>query len=498
MKIADLPPKFLEFWGASASPSFIRNIPVGSQIGITNGAASLADGFPPLNFLPVGSGGVPPFGQDMNGILKQITQWSRWQNAGGLVPFDPAFAAAISGYPFGAMLLGAAVGVVWLSTIDDNTANPDTGGANWINIGASSSAIMAGVDTGAANVVTANVTPVPTAYADGQVFIIQKAAAANNGPMTGNIDALGSHPIVNMDGSGLTGGQWPASATGILEFNNATSSFRLLNPAVTVAPNAGLAVTAEQVLSLSIPSLPAPTGALSLADSIALQVVSDGAAREVTIAQLAAAMPASLTNLRVFLASGNYVPTPGAKNMLVFATGGGGAGGSAIAGSTDTIGGGGNAGGTALFFGPVSSQPITIGAGGAPNPTFSPLAAGGTGGTTSLGALAVATGGSGGLIGASSISLGAGGQTPGVGTVGSVLMAGGVGSSANGFDGGSGGSSFWSGGGFAGANQNPGTTPAKPGGTGSLGGGGGGADGGTVSGLGGPGGAGVVVIFEFE
>ncbi|RWI41581.1 MAG: hypothetical protein EOQ93_31870 [Mesorhizobium sp.] len=54
MKLSALPAKFPVAWGASASPSYIRSIPLGSQIGIVNGAASLIDGFPPLNFLPVG------------------------------------------------------------------------------------------------------------------------------------------------------------------------------------------------------------------------------------------------------------------------------------------------------------------------------------------------------------------------------------------------------------------------------------------------------------
>ncbi|TIR37892.1 MAG: hypothetical protein E5X27_16440, partial [Mesorhizobium sp.] len=302
MKLSALPAKFPVAWGASASPSYIRSIPLGSQIGIVNGAASLTDGFPPLNFLPVGSGGVPPFGQDINGILQQITQWSQWQNAGGLVPYDPAFSAAIGGYPKSALLAGAATGVVWLSTADDNTSDPDTSGANWVNIGAASAPIMVGTDAGSANVCTATVLPGPSAYVDGQIFVVQKAAFDNNGAMTGNIDGLGTHPIVNMDGTALTAKQWPGSATGILEFNNATTSFRLLNPAVTVAANAGLAATDQQVLSLSITSLPAPTGALSLNDSLPLHVVSDGADREVTLAALATILPGAMKAMRVMTA----------------------------------------------------------------------------------------------------------------------------------------------------------------------------------------------------
>ncbi|MGX5803488.1 hypothetical protein ACWGS9_19885 [Bradyrhizobium sp. Arg314] len=495
MKISALPTKFTIPFAASANPSFIRNVPVASQIGIVNGAASLTDGFPPLNFLPVGSGGVPPFGQDMNGILKQITQWSQWAGAGGLVPYDSVFSSAIGGYPQGALLAGATAGVVWLSTVDDNTSDPDTGGAHWINIGAQASSIMVGVDTGSANVLTATVTPVPSAYADGQIFVIQKAAAANNGAMTGNIAGIGTHPVVNMDGSALTPGQWPASATGILEYNLATTSFRLLNPAVTVAANAGLAVTAEQVLSLSIPSLLAPVGALSLSDTIAQHVLSDGLDREVTASQFAAliapALPNSLTNMRVITSSGSYTPTTGAKNMIVFATGGGGAGGGNATGSGFT-GGGGNSGGTAIYFGAVSSQTITIGAGGVPNPSSGSDLVGGSGGTTSFGSLAIATGGGGGSSSGSN-SYGAGGQSVGVGTAGTFLIPGNGGSPGSGHDGGCGGAAFWGGGGFGGAT--PSTGVQIPGGPGSLGGGGGGGDGG---GAGGAGGAGVVVIFEFD
>jgi hypothetical protein len=125
-----------------------------------------------------------------------------------------------------------------------------------------------GAETGSANVHDPNVAPVPTAYIDGQIVIIQKAAFDNNGPMTGNIERLGTRPIVNMDGTTLAAKQWPASATGILDFNNATTSFRLLNPAVTVAQNAGLDATDQQVLYDGVtftPPAPPPPVALTSA-----------------------------------------------------------------------------------------------------------------------------------------------------------------------------------------------------------------------------------------
>lgn len=135
MQSSDIPSrKFPVPFANSAGAGYIRNIPVASQIGITNGAASLTDGFPPLNFLPVGSGGVPPFGQDFNGILAQITQWTQWQNAGGLVTYDATFSSDIGGYPRGAIVAGSSSGVVWLCIADDNTTNPNTGGVGWVRI----------------------------------------------------------------------------------------------------------------------------------------------------------------------------------------------------------------------------------------------------------------------------------------------------------------------------------------------------------------------------
>jgi hypothetical protein len=128
MQADSIPPKFpLPF-----AQTGLRNaIPAPSQIGTVNGAASLADGFPPLNFTPVAAGGVPPFGKDMNGILYAITVWTQWANAGAPITYDADFSAAIGGYPNGAWLTTLAGNSWWLSEVDNNTSNPDTGGANW-------------------------------------------------------------------------------------------------------------------------------------------------------------------------------------------------------------------------------------------------------------------------------------------------------------------------------------------------------------------------------
>jgi hypothetical protein len=134
MQVASSPPKLPKVWGQNAGDPFIRPIPVDSQIGINAGFASLNDGFPPLTMTPIPAGGIPPFGQDMNGILKQVTQTQQWQQAGGIWQFDAAFVTAIGGYPAGAILNSRVVlGRRWMSTVDNNMTDPDSvSAANWV------------------------------------------------------------------------------------------------------------------------------------------------------------------------------------------------------------------------------------------------------------------------------------------------------------------------------------------------------------------------------
>lgn len=133
MQSSDLPVRFTIPFANGAGGSYIQNpIPQASQIGIANGRASFTDGFVPLNFLPVGAGGVPPFGQDMNGILYMMSAWNRWQAAGGAVPYNGTYQTAIGGYPKGAIVESAVTaGLFWLSTAENNVTDPDSAGAGW-------------------------------------------------------------------------------------------------------------------------------------------------------------------------------------------------------------------------------------------------------------------------------------------------------------------------------------------------------------------------------
>jgi len=212
MKIADIPTlKFPIPFANAAGPGYIRPIPEASQIGIQDGAASLTDGFPPLSMTPEGAGGTWPFGQDFNGLLLQITQWVQWlNNAGGPVGYDGTFSSAIGGYPQGAVLAAATSGWFWISTVDDNTSDPDTGGANWVGYTPTD---LYAADSGTANAMVATLTPAPPSFAalTGWSIKIKKGAADNTSSVTLNLNGFGAKPVVHPDGSNVLPGELPSS-----------------------------------------------------------------------------------------------------------------------------------------------------------------------------------------------------------------------------------------------------------------------------------------------
>ena len=129
MQTSDAPTKISIPFAASGSRNVIPNT---SLIGITAGAASFPDGFPPLTMTDPGAGGVYPDGKDFNGAYYALSAAIRWAEAGGLPIYDSAFSTAVGGYPIGAVLQAADYSGYWVSTANNNTSNPDTGGANWL------------------------------------------------------------------------------------------------------------------------------------------------------------------------------------------------------------------------------------------------------------------------------------------------------------------------------------------------------------------------------
>ena len=134
MQASEIPTKFPVAFAEDAGVGYTRQVPT-TPSG-QPGAAAMTTGFPSVNFIPEGAGGVPPFGEDVNGILNQITAWLQWLQAGGVpVAYDATFQAGLlpnPGYPKGAVVASATTfGLYWISTVDSNTTNPDTGGAGW-------------------------------------------------------------------------------------------------------------------------------------------------------------------------------------------------------------------------------------------------------------------------------------------------------------------------------------------------------------------------------
>lgn len=149
-----------------------NTIPVASQIGVTDGAASWTDGFPPLTRTPKAAGGVPPAGLDMNGVLNATSAICRWTVTGAGYTYDSTFAADanIGGYPKAARVARTDGAGYWINTTDGNTTDPEAGGAGWYpDFTAGATSITMG---------SSNVTLTPLQYGK-QVIIITGTLSAN-------------------------------------------------------------------------------------------------------------------------------------------------------------------------------------------------------------------------------------------------------------------------------------------------------------------------------
>ena len=93
--------------------------------------ASMIKGFPAETMRPLASGGIPPTGQDVNGILYQLSSHQVFLNAGGLYKFNAAYANAIGGYSLGAVLqLDDGLSSV-ICILQGNMGNPNSSMAGW-------------------------------------------------------------------------------------------------------------------------------------------------------------------------------------------------------------------------------------------------------------------------------------------------------------------------------------------------------------------------------
>lgn len=180
------------------------------------GRASMNDGFPPETRQPVGSGGIPPNGLDMNGILYYLSLLNRWQSAGGSFAYDSDFVndVNVAGYPKGAILVRADGTGFWLNQADGNITNPDSGGSNWQPIN--------NVGTTTVEMTNANVTLSALQYAKDVIVV--------TGTLTANVNLIFPNIVKNWTIFNSTSGAYTltvktASGTGGLVTQGTGSIF---------------------------------------------------------------------------------------------------------------------------------------------------------------------------------------------------------------------------------------------------------------------------------
>jgi hypothetical protein len=144
------------FGAAAVAPVDITlPIPVPSQAGVLVGAASFADGFPPATRTDPETGGQPPYGEDMNGILFMMSVYCALMQAGQIVPFNTAAATAFGGYAIGANVAMTNGEGFWFNTVDGNTDDPEgmspAGWIGWSPAGVSIGYVLATVPAGTSN-----------------------------------------------------------------------------------------------------------------------------------------------------------------------------------------------------------------------------------------------------------------------------------------------------------------------------------------------------------
>ncbi|MEY0875256.1 hypothetical protein [Providencia manganoxydans] len=108
-------------------------IPENYSSSMESNQATWDQGFGQITMIPVAAGGLPPKGQDFNGIFNQISENVVYLSKGGRFKFSADYAAAINGYPKGAILQSDDEKKEYQSIIDNNKVNFNTATQAQIN-----------------------------------------------------------------------------------------------------------------------------------------------------------------------------------------------------------------------------------------------------------------------------------------------------------------------------------------------------------------------------
>lgn len=121
------PPPFLKAFAASGSKN---SIPQSADT--ATGKAGFDVGFPPVTMIPKTAGGIPPWGQDFNGILFDVTTALQYLQSGKPYPFNQEFSTAVGGYAKDSIIIDSS-GAQFVS-LKNNNADATTVSASWRNI----------------------------------------------------------------------------------------------------------------------------------------------------------------------------------------------------------------------------------------------------------------------------------------------------------------------------------------------------------------------------
>lgn len=200
-----------------------------------NGLASIATGFPDITMIAPKNGGLPPRGQDCNGMFYLSTDQKVFLQNGGIITFNQEVSDLIGGYPQGAILdyVGENDSYTKIkSLIDDNTYNFLTNseyidGEHWelLNFGGANINLSNLSTTGLDKINQSKALETGSVSSDADVYadIVKYAHSTFD---KSKFEVTGS-PVITNDG--IASGLQPHNETRILlndTFNVADKNFR--------------------------------------------------------------------------------------------------------------------------------------------------------------------------------------------------------------------------------------------------------------------------------
>jgi microcystin-dependent protein len=195
--------------------------------------ASWHDGFPPVTMEPISSGGVPPAGQDFNGIYYELSSVLVYSNAGGRFKWDSSFASAV-GYPIGAVIASNDFSHSFQCLTAGASSDPNTfanvDNVDWAVWGGGNTACAGNyaIDTGGTNAFVIATIPGTAQLYRGMRFAFK---ASTTSTTAGTLDVgSGTHPLVRNDGSAVQAGDIVSGVIYECFWDAATTSFVLVNP----------------------------------------------------------------------------------------------------------------------------------------------------------------------------------------------------------------------------------------------------------------------------